>query len=147
MNKDQEHLKLLSIFHYIIGVIVALFACIPIIHFIIGVIFIISPESVVDKAGKLPPVFFGWLFAVIGGMMVFLGWIFAICLICAGRFLARRRHYLFCLIVAALSCLFFPFGTILGIFTIIVLIRPSVKELFRPHNRLGMDTSQSKGAG
>ena len=27
-------------------------------------------------------------------------------------------------------CAFFPFGTVLGIFSIIVLIRPSVKQMF-----------------
>jgi hypothetical protein len=32
--------------------------------------------------------------------------------------------------VAAIACMFMPFGTVLGVFTIIVLMRPSVKELF-----------------
>jgi hypothetical protein len=32
--------------------------------------------------------------------------------------------------VAALSCAFMPFGTVLGVFTIVVLVRPSVKQLF-----------------
>jgi hypothetical protein len=33
--------------------------------------------------------------------------------------------------MTALSCVFFPFGTVLGVFTIIVLARPSFRELFR----------------
>jgi hypothetical protein len=48
----------------------------------------------------------------------------------AGRFLARRKHHLFCLVVAGVECLFFPFGTVLGVFTIIVLMRPSVQQAF-----------------
>jgi hypothetical protein len=32
--------------------------------------------------------------------------------------------------MAAIACLFMPLGTILGVFTIIVLIRPNVKALF-----------------
>ena len=32
--------------------------------------------------------------------------------------------------MAAIECMFFPFGTVLGVLTIIVLIRPSVKPLF-----------------
>ena len=32
--------------------------------------------------------------------------------------------------MAATMCLFMPFGTVLGVFTIIVLMRPSVKPLF-----------------
>ena len=34
--------------------------------------------------------------------------------------------------VAAIACMFMPFGTVLGVFTIIVLMRPSVKERFAP---------------
>ena len=40
MQQDEEHLKLLSIFHYVVGGLAALFACFPIFHLIIGVVFI-----------------------------------------------------------------------------------------------------------
>jgi hypothetical protein len=33
-------------------------------------------------------------------------------------------------VVAAVSCLMVPFGTVLGIFTIVILSRDSVKRLF-----------------
>ncbi len=130
MNKDQEHLRLLSIFHYIVAAIVALFSCVFILHLVIGIVAIVSPESMAGKDGTSPPPFFGWMFVVLGGLAVFMGWAFAVCLISAGRFLAKRKHYLFCMIIAGLSCFNMPFGTILGVFTIIVLVRPSVKELF-----------------
>jgi hypothetical protein len=32
--------------------------------------------------------------------------------------------------MAGVECLFMPVGTVLGVFTIIVLVRDSVKELF-----------------
>ena len=48
----------------------------------------------------------------------------------AGRFLATRKHYMFCLVMAAIECLFTPFGTVLGVFTIVVLMRDSVKQSF-----------------
>ena len=35
-----------------------------------------------------------------------------------------------CMTVAGIQCILMPFGTILGVFTIIVLTRGSVKELF-----------------
>ena len=38
-------------------------------------------------------------------------------------------HYLYCLVVAAVECMLVPFGTVLGVLTIIVLNRPSVKAL------------------
>ncbi len=50
----------------------------------------------------------------------------------AGYYLSKRQHYTFCLVMAGVECIFIPFGTVLGIFTIIVLARPVVKALFEP---------------
>jgi hypothetical protein len=48
----------------------------------------------------------------------------------AGRCLSRRKCYSFALVIACIECLFIPFGTILGVFTIVALSRASVKGLF-----------------
>jgi hypothetical protein len=37
----------------------------------------------------------------------------------------------FCIVAACIACLQQPFGTILGVFSIIVLMRPSVKTAFQ----------------
>jgi hypothetical protein len=37
---------------------------------------------------------------------------------------------MFCLVMAGIACIFMPFGTALGVLTIIVLMRDSVRELF-----------------
>lgn len=129
MNKDEEHLKLLSIFHYIVGGLAGLFALLPVIHLVIGLVFILAPEAVESK-GEAPPAFIGWFFVIFAGLFIITGWVFAAFAIAAGRFLARRRLRLFCLVIAAIECAFVPFGTVLGVFTIIVLMRESVKELF-----------------
>lgn len=131
LNKDEQHLRLLKIFHYVVAALVALFSCLFIIHLVIGITAIISPQTFKGSNGSMPPSFLGWLFALIGGFALLSGWAFAVCLIFAGRFLARRKRYLFCMVVAAVSCFFMPFGTVLGVFTIIVLQRPSVKEQFK----------------
>ena len=60
-----------------------------------------------------------------------LGWTLALCVLVAGRCIARRKCYVFCNIVAglmAVTCM--PLGTALGGFTIFVLQRPSVKAAF-----------------
>ena len=49
----------------------------------------------------------------------------------SARFLRGRRHRTFSLIVAGINCLGIPLGTILGVFTLIVLLRPSVRTLYR----------------
>ena len=56
--------------------------------------------------------------------------VLALFLTFAGRSLSHRKHYWFAFIVSCIECLFVPFGTILGVFTIIVLSRQSVKTLF-----------------
>jgi len=83
-----------------------------------------------DNSGQGPPAFMGYIFVIMSLAFMFAGWAFAILLIIAGRFLSKRKHYMFCLIMAAVGCIFMPFGTVLGVFTIIVLMQPSVKELF-----------------
>ncbi len=130
LNEDERNLKLIVIFHYIVAGLIALFSSFFIIHLAIGIVAIISPQTLKGSNGAIPPPFFGWLFALMGVFFVLLGWGFAICLITAGRFLARRKKYLFCLVMAAISCMFAPFGTILGVFTIIMLQRPAIKEQF-----------------
>lgn len=90
---------------------------------------ILAPGKFESK-GQPPPALFGWMFAIIGGAVITIGWIFAAFIVTTGRFLARHKHYLFCLVMAGLECMLMPFGTVLGVFTIIVLMRESVKQLF-----------------
>jgi len=83
-----------------------------------------------DAEGDALPALFGWIFIVVGAGLILVGWSFAVFTIIAGRYLARQIHYLFCMVMAAIECMFMPFGTVLGIFTIIVLTKPSVKKMF-----------------
>ena len=128
---DDEHLRLLSIFYYVKGGITALFACIPIIHVVLGLVFIIAPTAF-GHGNDQPPAFLGWLFLILGSFLILFGWTFAVLTLLAGRCISRRKHYTFCFVVACIECLSVPFGTVLGIFTILVLNRQSVKELFKP---------------
>lgn len=135
MNQDQEHLELLSIFHYIVGGMAALFSLFPIIYLILGTLFIVAPWRI-QGSGSPPPAFVGWIFIILGSSIMLVGLAFAVCVILAGRYIVKCRHYIFCLVIASLNCLFMPFGTILGVFTIVILMRPSVKELFVPRKNL-----------
>jgi hypothetical protein len=130
-NADNEHLKLLSIFHYVVSGMVALFACIPIIHLVLGLFFILAPEKF-GHGSQQPPAWIGWFFVVFASVLILVGWTLAVLVLMAGRFIARRKHYMFCFVMACVECIFMPFGTVLGVFTILVLNRASVKELFAP---------------
>ncbi len=129
MTEDERHLKLLSIFHYVVAGLAGLFACIPILHLAIGIAFIVAPHKFTDD-GELPPAWFGWIFVILASTLIAVGWVFAGFVFAVGRFLAKRKDYMFCLVVACIECMFMPFGTVLGVLTILTLTRDSVKQLF-----------------
>jgi hypothetical protein len=128
-NADNEQLGLLSIFHYVVGGLAAFFACFPIIHLVLGLVFILAPDKF-DHGKQNAPAFLGWFFVGFASVFILAGWTIAILILLTGRFIARRRHYIFCFVMACVECLFMPFGTVLGVFTILVLNRQSVKGLF-----------------
>jgi len=131
MNQDEEHLRLLSIFHYVCAGLAACFACIFFIYVIIGLVVVLHPHVFgPQNNAPHPEQFIGLAFMVWGAMFILLGWTFAACLAYSGRCLGRRKNHTFCMVMAAIACMFMPFGTILGVFTLIVLVRPSVKALF-----------------
>ncbi|MBN2484166.1 MAG: hypothetical protein JXD21_08220 [Candidatus Omnitrophica bacterium] len=129
-DKYSDQLRLLSIFHYIFGALTGFMSCIPIIHIVLGIVFVMFPDKMVSESGETMPAFFGWIFVIAGALAMAAGWAFSVCAILAGRYLVRRRKHLFCIIVAAISCLFFPLGTVLGVFTLIIITKPEVKALF-----------------
>jgi hypothetical protein len=130
-SQDDEQIKLLSIFHYVVAGLAGLFALFPIIHLVIGLFLVFgSKADFKDNHGEPPPAFIGWFFVIIASVFILIGLTFAGFVLTAGRFLAKRKHYTFCLVMAAIECIFMPFGTVLGVFTIIVLNRESVKQLF-----------------
>ena len=128
MTTDNENLRLLSVFHYVIAGLAGLFSLFPIFHITMGALLVSGRLG--DPNEQVPDRLFGMLFVVMGICMLLLGVAYAVCMGLAGRFLARHRNYVFCLVMAALSCAFFPFGTVLGVFTIVVLQRDSVRTLF-----------------
>jgi hypothetical protein len=131
MNQDREHLRLLAIFHYAGAGLAALFSFFPLLYTTIGAILIFAARHGTPRPGEeLPPEFLGWIFAIVGLLLFFLGIAMAICILLAGRCLSRNKHYTFALVMACIECLFIPFGTILGVFTIIALSRESVRTLF-----------------
>ena len=130
---DSDHLRLLATFHYVVAGMAALFACFPIIHLVVGLFFILAPQKV-GHGSNAPPAFIGWLFVIFASCLILLGWTFAALVLSAGRCIARRKRYMFCFVIGCVECLFMPFGTVLGVFTILVLNRASVKELFGPRH-------------
>ncbi|MBI3864084.1 MAG: hypothetical protein HY290_19550 [Planctomycetia bacterium] len=129
MNDDEQHLNLLAIFHYVVAGITALGGCFPIIHLGVGIA-ILSGSFRPEPNDPAATTFIGWMFTGIAGAIIIVMWSLAIVVLIGGRCLHQRRRPTFCLVVAGLECVLVPFGTVLGVFTIIVLLRPSVRQLF-----------------
>ena len=125
--QDQEHLRLLSVFHYVQAILIALLACIPLIYVVIGMVVALGTLGSEKSAA---PQFIGLIFVIIGVVVALIGWAIAAMVGMAGKFLSQRRHYTYCLVIAGLNCMHAPLGTILGVFTFVVLLRPEVKVAF-----------------
>jgi hypothetical protein len=131
---DNEHLKMLSIFHYILAgfaLLGLLFIC---VHFMFMSTIFLHPD--IFNAGKnspkqLPEFFFVMMlffYLGFGGVMVVTG----ILNLLSAKFLRQRTHRTLSLVTAGVNCLHIPFGTVVGVFTIMVLSRPSVREQYPP---------------
>ena len=126
-NPDEDHLRLLAIFHYVLAALNGFTGCMPCIHISIGIAML---AGAFDNDPKPPPRELGLLFAGVGGPVTLFLWTLAALKVFAGRSLARHSHYRFCYAVAVIECLQMPWGTVLGVFTILTLSKDSVKALF-----------------
>ena len=130
MTTDEEHLRMLSIFHYVLGALGCVFACFPLIHMVLGLVLVFAPDKLGTHSGSPPPPFLGWLFLGVGLTFFLVGQSISICILVSGRCLAKRSKYMFSFVVGCIECMFMPLGTVLGVFTVVVLSKGSVKALY-----------------
>ena len=100
------------------------------IHVVLGIVMLANPAAMSSPGQPPPPAGIGWLFVVLGSAAVLVGWTLGGLTIYSGRCINRRRHHTFSLIMAGINCLSIPLGTALGVFTFIVLLRPTVKAQY-----------------
>ena len=127
-DQDREHLRLLAIFYYIWAGLQSLGGLIGIALIGVGAFFAASPQ--IAQSNNPPPPWFGAVFAGLGALVFVAVEGVAALSFFTGRFLSRRQHHTFCVVISALNCMSLPLGTALGIFSILVLQRASVKALF-----------------
>jgi hypothetical protein len=127
---DSDHLNLLSIFHFVGAGFAVLGILFLLAHYAFLHTIFENPKMWENQKGGPPPAeffaIFKW-FYVIGGIWFAVS---AILNVLSGLFLRARKHRTFSMIVAGINCLHMPLGTVLGVFTIIVLVRDSVRQLY-----------------
>jgi hypothetical protein len=128
---DAEHLRVLAICHYVLGAVECFFSLFPLVYVALGLAMALSPEFAQNRPpDRGPPPALGFAIAALGGTCVCGGLLMGGLTIYSGRAMQQRRHNTLSLVIAALLCLWIPFGTLLGVFTFIVLMRPSVARLY-----------------
>jgi len=127
-TEEQKQIDLLAVFHFVVGGITALMACMPFMHVFVGLM--MMSGDFFGEEGGAPPPGFGLIFVVMGSFCIIAGWAIAIGIVSAGFKLKARRNRLYCMVVAGIECMFMPFGTVLGVFTLILLNRDSVRAVF-----------------
>jgi uncharacterized membrane protein HdeD (DUF308 family) len=129
-NVDEDHLNLLSIFHFVVAALTLLGILFLLAHYALMHFMFTNPGIWKNQRGGPPPEailgIFIIFYIIAGVFMVVIG----ILNVMSGFFLRERKNRTFSLVVAGIDCLQFPFGTILGVFTFVVLFRESVRALY-----------------
>jgi hypothetical protein len=134
MPMDDKELKTLSILHYVLSGLTFLFLILNMIY--MNFMLDLASRSNIDTSNEPFPApsnvdafvqFFHYFLLV----FFFMGLVYGAFLLIAGMMLNARSSYNFCFFTAVIGFFYIPFGTILSVFTLIVLNRNSVKEQFR----------------
>ena len=131
-KRDSDHLKLLAIFHFIgtgLGLLGILFL---VGHYAVMHAVFTNPKFMENQKQPMPvppeQIFAIMKWFYLAGAVWFVT--SGILNLISGLCLRARKGRTFSLVVAGINCLHIPLGTVLGVFTIIVLIRDSVRELY-----------------
>ena len=127
---DADHLKLLAIFHFVLAGFSILGLCFLFLHWFMMHTFLFNPEFLKNAKSGPPPaeffLIFRWIYVFAGTCIASMG----IGNLISGWCILKRRARIFSLVIAGIDSLCFPFGTTLGVFTFVVLLRESVAEVY-----------------
>ncbi|PYL74312.1 MAG: hypothetical protein DMF27_14785 [Verrucomicrobia bacterium] len=150
-----DRLRVLSIAYYISGAIGAVFVSFLLIHFFVLLGFSFVPASQwnapaqtpssaqhasaspslmaspTSNSAQAPPVIIFRIIAGVIGLIIICGWTLGALTAYAGHCIKKRKHRLFIYIMAGVNCIWIPYGTVLGIATILLFQWPEVQAEFK----------------
>jgi len=130
--QNPNYLKALATAHFVLAGLGYLFSFLPLIHIAFGIYFLFN-VSVSGNAA--PPPFMAWMFIVFGAFAILTGLALSTCILTCGLLLRRRKQYWMCFALACVECVLTPFGTILGVLTIVTISSESMKAEFLGRQR------------
>jgi hypothetical protein len=129
---DADHLRILAIFHFVVAGLSLVGLGFLGLHYTMIHFLFAQPGMWKNQTAAGPPpaqifAVFKWFYLVFGAIWVIggLGNLYS------GICLQKRTHRTFSLVMSAVNCVHFPFGTVLGVFTFVVLLRDSEREAYR----------------
>ncbi|MBV8215696.1 MAG: hypothetical protein JOZ08_20975 [Verrucomicrobia bacterium] len=134
MEKDLEHLKLLGIFHYIWGALSLVGGLLIGGYFlVIGLVLLTNPPSSTSSEDSGSASVAGGVLIGVGAVLFLIVVVYGVLtLMAGGKYRKHQGGYWFCFILAIVTLVVggIP-GIVLGIFSLMVLSRESVKTLFK----------------
>ena len=130
LDKDAEHLKLLAIFHFICAGLAGLGIGFLLLHYTLFSTFLTNPAFAGDKKLPFSPTeffaVFRWFYLLMGALLTAGG----VANLLSATWIRARRNRVGSMVVAGINCLHMPIGLGLGIFTLMVLSRDSVRRVY-----------------
>ena len=129
-NNHSQTLDLLSIFHYVLCALIYLKGMFALIMMGIGTIAVAGVLFDQPNDMEAGLITLGLIFFAAPLLFLCMTWTIATAVLFAGRRIAKRTNLTYCQVIAGLECICFPFGTILGVTTLIFLTKAEAKESF-----------------
>lgn len=131
MDEDIRYLNLLGVFHFVVASIVGLLSCLPLINLFIGIPMLKDvPYALKEGEFFSQTILAPLMFILLPVGLAVVGWMFAIAIAINGYYIKSRQWLTYCLVIGGIETVFMPFGTVLGVFTIVLLTKTNIKNLF-----------------
>ncbi len=123
-----EMAQALSIGWYMAGGLTLLCGSLPILHIVMGIA--IATGTLRGSQGPEAEPIFGIFLALIGLVFVLVAYAIGASIVYAGHCITKRKHRVFLFVISGIVCMFAPFGTALGVITILALTRTDLSAEF-----------------
>lgn len=129
-QKDEDNLRMLGVFYYVFGSLCALGFLIFLLYTVVfSTMMPIMAETAPPRDAVVVESMMGVFYGIFVFGMLLMGTMCTLCFIAPSK-MRKRESYGLIFTAAILVCLSIPLGTVLGIFTMVVMNRPSVRKSF-----------------
>ncbi len=122
VKPDNDLLSIVSIFHFVLGGFQMLFSLIGLIYLGMGIL--IASGELESAKGTPPPAEIGWIFGAVGIVFTLVFLTIGLLAIKTGTNIRKRKNRTFCIVIDSILCMMIPLGTIVGIFGLVLLMKP-----------------------